>query len=65
MKFSLSAFWICWAFFVAVGHFWVFREDMPVFDQLLLDDFPLDLCADAEQFGDGGVRVVEAVQQTL
>ena len=53
------------AFFVAFGHFWVFGKDLPVFDQLLPDYFPLDLCADPEQFGVGGVRVVEAVQQTL
>ena len=43
----------------------IFREDLPVLDQLLPDDFPHDLCADAEQLGDGGVGVVEAVQQNL
>ena len=42
------------------------REDLPVIDQQLLpDDFPHDLRADAKQLGDGGVRVVEAVQQDL
>ena len=41
------------------------REDLPVLHQLLPDDLPHDLCADAEQLGDGGVRVVEAVQQHL
>ena len=42
------------------------REDMPVlYKHLLPDDFPNDLRADAEQLGDGGVRVVEAVQQNL
>ena len=38
---------------------------MPVLYQLLPDDLPHDLRADAEQLGDGGVRVVEAVQQNL
>ena len=41
------------------------REDLPVLYQLLPDDFPHHLRADAEQLGDGGVRVVEAVQQNL
>ena len=42
------------------------REDLPVlYKHLLPDDFPHDLRADAEQLGDGGVRVVEAVQQNL
>ena len=41
------------------------REDLPVLDQLLPDYFPHNLRADAEQLGDGGVRVVEAVQQNL
>ena len=41
------------------------REDLPVLYQLLPDDFPHDLCADAEQLGDGRVGVVEAVQQNL
>ena len=40
-------------------------EDLPVLHQLLPDDLPHDLHADAEQLGDGGVRVVEAVQQNL
>ena len=41
-------------------------EDLPVlYKHLLPDDFPHDLRADAEQLGDGGVRVVEAVQQNL
>ena len=44
---------------------WI-REDLPVPDQHLLpDDLPHDLRVDAEQLGDGGVRVVEAVQQNL
>ena len=49
------------------------REDLPfaicrlpVLDQHLLpDDFPHDLRADAEQLGEWGVKVVEAVQQNL
>ena len=41
------------------------RKDLPVLHQLLPDDLPHDLLADAEQLGDGGVRVVEAVQQNL
>ena len=41
------------------------REDLPVLHQLLPDDLPHDLRVDAEQLGDGGVRVVEAVQQHL
>ena len=41
------------------------REDLPVLYQLLPDDLPHDLRVDAEQLGDGGVRVVEAVQQNL
>merc|ERR1719264_1542077 len=42
------------------------REDLPVAGQHLLpDDLPHDLHADAEQLGDGRVRVVEAVQQNL
>ena len=41
------------------------REDLPVLDQLLPDDFSHDLHADAQQLGDWGVRVVEAVQQDL
>ena len=42
------------------------REDLPVFYQHLLpDDLPHYLRVDAEQLGDGGVRVVEAVQQNL
>ena len=40
-------------------------EDLPVLHQLLPDDLPHDLRVDAEQLGDGGVRVVEAVQQNL
>ena len=40
-------------------------EDLPVLHQLLPDDLPHDLRVDAEQLGDGGVRVVEAVQQDL
>ena len=40
-------------------------EDLPVLCQLLPDYFPHDLRADAEQLVDGGVRVVEAVQQNL
>ena len=41
-------------------------KDLPVLDQHLLpDDFPHDLRADAKQLGDGGVGVVEAVQQNL
>ena len=37
------------------------REDLPVLDQHLLPyDLPHDLCSDAEQLGEGGVRVVEA-----
>ena len=41
-------------------------KDLPVLDQHLLpDDFPHDLRADAKQLGDGGVGVVEAVQQHL
>ena len=44
---------------------WI-REDLPVPGQHLLpDNFPHDLRVDAEQLGDGGVRVVEAVQQNL
>ena len=43
----------------------MFREDLPVLHQLLPDDLPHDLRADAEQLGDGGVGVVEAVQQNL
>jgi len=43
-----------------------FRKYLPVLDQHLLpDDFAHDLRADAEQLGDGGVRVVEANQQNL
>ena len=42
-----------------------FREDLPVLHQLLPDDLPHDLSADAEQLGDGGVGVVEALQQNL
>ena len=38
---------------------------MSVLHQLLPDDFPHDLPAKAEQLGDGGVRVVEAVQQNI
>ena len=35
------------------------REDLPVLDKHVLpDDFPHDLPADAQQPGDGGVRVV-------
>ena len=41
------------------------RVDLPVLDQVLPDDFPHDLRADAEQLGDGGVVVVEAIQQNL
>ena len=41
------------------------REDLPVLYQLLPDDLPHDLPADAEQLGHGGVGVVEAVQQDL
>ena len=42
------------------------REDLPVLHQHLLpDDLADDLRADAEQDGDGGVGVVEAVQQNL
>ena len=41
------------------------REDLPVLDQLLPDDFSHDLHVDAQQLGDWGVRVVEAVQQNL
>ena len=41
------------------------REDLSVLYQLLPDDLPHDLRADAEQLGDGGVGVVEAVQQNL
>ena len=42
------------------------REDLPVSGQHLLpDDLPHDLRVDAEQLGDGGVRVVEAIQQNL
>ena len=42
------------------------REDLPVlYKHLLPDDFPHDLCVDAEQLGDVGVRVVEAIQQYL
>ena len=41
------------------------RENLPVLHQLLPDDLPHDLRADAEQLGDGRVRVVEAVQQNL
>ena len=42
------------------------REDLPVPSQHLLpDDLPQDLRMDTEQLGDGGVRVVEAVQQNL
>ena len=40
-------------------------EDLPVLDQLLPDDLPHDLRPDAEQLGEGGVGVVEAVQQDL
>ena len=43
----------------------VFREDLPVLHQLLPDDLPHDLLVDAEQLVDGGVGVVEAVQQNL
>ena len=43
----------------------VFREDLPVLHQLLPDDLPHDLSADAEQLGEGGAGVVEAVQQNL
>jgi len=43
----------------------VSREDLPVLHQLLPDDLPHDLSADAEQLGEGGVGVVEAVQQNL
>ena len=44
---------------------WV-REELPVSGQHLLpDDLPQDLDVDTEQLGDGGVRVVEAVQQNL
>ena len=47
-------------------HLFGFRENLPVLNQHLLpDDFPHDLRADAEQLGDGGVGVVEAVQQNL
>ena len=41
------------------------RNYLPVLYQLLPDDFPHDLRADAQQLGNGGVRVVEAVQQNL
>ena len=42
------------------------KEDLPVLHQHLLpDDLADDLRADAEQDGDGGVGVVEAVQQNL
>ena len=41
------------------------KVDLPVLYQLLPDDLPHDLRVDAEQLGDGGVRVVEAVQQNL
>ena len=40
-------------------------EDLPVLHQVLPDYFPHDLYADAEQLGDGGVGVIEAVQQHL
>ena len=43
----------------------VSREDLPVLHQLLPDDLPHDLSVDAEQLGEWGVRVVEAVQQDL
>ena len=43
----------------------VSREDLPVLHQLLPDDLPHDLRVDAEQLGDGGVRVVEAIQQNF
>ena len=43
----------------------MFREDLPVLNELLPDDLPYDLRANAEQLGDGGVGVVEAVQQNL
>ena len=39
--------------------------DLPVLYQLLPDDSPHHLRADAKQLGDGGVGVVEAVQQNL
>ena len=42
------------------------RVDLPVLHQHLLpDDLAHDLRADAEQVGEWGVRVVEAVQQNL
>ena len=40
-------------------------EDLPVLHQLLPDDLPHDLSVDAEQLGEWGVWVVEAVQQNL
>ena len=63
--FELFALFQFWAFFGTVWPFWCFRENLPVFDQLLPDYFPHDLRADAEQLGDSGVGVVEAVQQNL
>ena len=41
------------------------RNYLPVLYQLLPDDLAHDLRADAEQVGEWGVRVVEAVQQNL
>ena len=53
--FSSQPSWIVWI-----------REELPVPGQHLLPDvLPHDLRVDAEQLGDGGVRVVEAVQQNL
>ena len=40
-------------------------ENLPVLHQLLPDDLPHDLSVDAEQLGEWGVGVVEAVQQNL
>ena len=55
LMFSSQPSWIVWI-----------REELPVPGQHLLpDDLPHDLRVDAEQLEDGGVRVVEAVQQNL
>ena len=48
------------------GRYCRWREDLPVlYQHLLPDDLAHDLSADAEQLGEWGVRVVEAVQQNL
>ena len=50
---------------MSIDHWSVTRVDLPVLNYLLPDDLPHDIHANAKQLGDGGVGIVEAVQQNL